>query len=132
MQIFSVDASIFKRNKSLQYLPISNIQGFIKWLIEVHIFAKFHPEMVHSLFPFCPVIQARRSIYGASGVLSPHCYTEQGRKVVVVIVLGRSDYSLISMRPTYHFDTWTIIWHGMFMGFTPFLPVLVCFWRARS
>ena len=63
------------------------------------------PKMVHRLFLFCPVIQARRSIYGASGVLSPHCYTEQGRKVVVVIVLGRSDYSLISMRPTYHFDT---------------------------
>ena len=72
MQIFSVDATIFKRNKSLEYLPISNIQGFIKWLIEVHIFAKFHPQMVHRLFPFCPVIQARWNIYGASGVLSQH------------------------------------------------------------
>ena len=38
-------------------------------------------------------------------------------------------YSLISMRPIYNFDTWAIIWHGVvcwFMGFSPFLPVLVC------
>ena len=85
MQLFSANATIFKKNKSLEYLPISNIQGFIKSLIEVHIFAKFHPQMVHRLFLFCPVIHARRSIYWASGVLSLHCNTKQGRKGMLEI-----------------------------------------------
>ena len=44
-------------------LPILNIQGFVKSLIEVHIFAKFHPQMVHRLFLFCSVVQAWRNIY---------------------------------------------------------------------
>jgi hypothetical protein len=35
-------------------------------------------------------------------------------------------YSLISMRPTYYFDTWAIIWHGIVCWFLVFFPVLVC------
>ena len=40
----------------------------------------------------------------------------------LIIMIMIHQYSLISMRPIYYFDTWAIIWHGIVCWFMVFPP----------